>query len=338
MATVPSDIQEGIKKLSDAVEIPVKSLMERLKEIISTDETIQTMEKDDFKIRYAWALLYREHSMRGKTTDCYIMPICSTRVREIKMKGEKTSVGDMTALVQKIEKDEDGNPQIGDVMYASGTFWRDGAKHLEALEPGKVYKSSLIINDNSWGVSITSDRAGFAPVEHKMPSFKEFYEKEIKPKDISITIGEMDLNKSETTTDIRVVEATVIESEVGETADKREYGRYTVMDDSVIGSNFAIFVSPEDVKWSQGSILKFGGTIDIDDKTGAVRWSNQFILPTDLALPKEIVVKPVTSEKLEEVDISEPEPKPETPVEEQPKEEKPEENKEKEEASDDFEI
>jgi len=330
MAVVPSDIQEGIKKLSEAVDIPVKSLMERLKEIISTDETIQTMEKDDFKIRYAWALLYREHSMRGKTTDCYIMPICPTRVREIKMKGEKTAVGDMTALVQKIEKDEDGNQTVGEVQYGSGTFWRDGAKHLEALEPGKVYKSSLIINDNSWGVSITSDRAGFAPVNEKMIDFKEFYEKEIKPKDIGITIGEMDLNKSETTTDIRVVEATVIESEVGETADKREYGRYTIMDDSVIGSNFAIFVSPKDVKWSQGSILIFGGTIDIDEKTGAVRWSNHFILPTDLALPKEIVVKPVTSEKKEEIDISEPE---EPPKEEEPKEEK-EESKEDE----DFEI
>jgi len=331
MATVPSDIQEGIKKLSEAVDIPVKSLMERLKEIIQTDETIQTMEKDDFKIRYAWALLYREHSMRGKTTDCYIMPICWTRVREIKMKGEKTSVGDMSALIQKIEKDEDGKPVVGDVQYASGTFWRDGAKHLAGLETGKVYKSSLIITENSWGSTITSDRAGFAPVEHKMSEFKEFYEKEIKPKDINITIGEMDLNKSETTTDIRVIEATVIESEVGETADKREYGRYTIMDDSVIGSNFAIFVSPEDVKWSQGSILIFGGIIDIDDKTGAVRWTNHFILPTELAMPKEIVVKPVKAEKMEEVDLSEPE---ETPEDEQKEESKEEETK----SQDDFEI
>ena len=319
MATVPPDIQEGIKKLSEAVEIPVKSLMDRLKEILSTDESIQTMEKDDFKIRFAWAKLYQEHSSRGKTTDCYIMPICWPRVREIQQKkrNERTFVGDLSALIQKIEKDEEGNVQEGEVQYVSGTFWREGAKNLENLVPGKVYKTSLIMTDNSWGVTITSDRAGFVPVTHKMMDLKDFYEKEIKPRSVNITIGEMDLNKSETKTDIRTIEATVVEAEVGETADNREFGRYSIMDDSIIGGNFTVFVSPKDIKWAQGSKLIFGGTIDIDDKTGNPRWNNQFILPTDIAMPKEIVIKPV-KEKIESVDISEPEPEEET-EEEPPK-------------------
>jgi len=333
MATVPPDIQEGIKKLSEAVDIPVKSLMERLKEIISTDESIQTMEKDDFKIRFAWAKLYQEHSMRGKSTDCYIMPICWTRVREIpsKKQGEKNYVGDLSALIQKIEKDEEGNQTVGDVQYGAGTFWREAAKNLEKLEPGKVYKSSLVITENDWGASISSDRAGFLLVKHKMPDFNEFFENEIKPRDVNITIGEMDLNKSEKSTDIRVITATVIESDVGETSDHREYGRYTIMDESVIGSNFAIFVNPKDVKWAQGSILIFGGIISIDDKTGNPRWNNHFIVPTKLSLPKEIVIKPVSADAQEEVDISE-------SGEEKEGEEPSEDSGEDEEESEDFEV
>jgi hypothetical protein len=124
----------------------------------------------------------------------------------------------------------------------------------------------------------------------------------------------MDLNKSDNGTDIKVVQATVIESDVGEKEGK-EYGRYVIMDDSLVGSgsNFAIFVAPKDVVWLQGSIILFGGTIDID-KEGAVRWNNQFILPTELAIKKEFTVKPV-SEKMESVDIGD-EPKTESKKEE----------------------
>ena len=131
---------------------------------------------------------------------------------------------------------------------------------------------------------------------------KEFYKKEIEPTDINITLGEMDLNKSETSTDIKVLTGTVIEAEVAESTDGHQYGRYNIMDESNVGENFAIFVAPEDVCWMQGSVLKFGGTISIDEKTGKVRWNNQFIIPTPIAMPKEISIKPVT-EKKETVDI-----------------------------------
>lgn len=312
MATIPEDIQERIKRLSEVTEIPIESLMARLKEIVTTDETAKSMEDVDFKIRFACAILVREHSMTGKATDCIIQPIISPRVREITIRGEQTTVGDLTALIQILERNDAGDVTKGDVRYASGTFWRDGAKSIENLEVGKKYKTSIKVIENEWGVSISSDNTQFTEVKDKTMSFKEFYEKEIEPRDdVIINIGEMDLYKSETTTDIKVIIATVIESSVGESPDGREYGRYNIMDNSVIGSNFAIFVDPKDVCWMQGSVLKFGGTINIDNKTGQIRWNNQFILPTDLSMPKEIEIKPVT-EKQKTVDISVDE-KPEQP-------------------------
>jgi len=311
--TIPEDIQERIKRLSEVTEIPIESLMARLKEIITTDETAKTMEDVDFKIRFACAILMREHSMAGKATDCILQPIASPRVREITIKGEQTTVGDLTALIQVLGKDESGNVTKADVKYASGTFWREGAKELEKLEVGKTYKTSIKVIDNDWGSTISSDRASFIEVKDKMETFEEFYEREIKPSDVAIGIGEMDLNKSETTTDIKVIVATVIESSVGESSDGREYGRYNIMDDSIIGSSFAIFVDPRDVCWLQGSVLKFGGTINIDNKTGQIRWNNQFILPTELSMPKELEIKPVTK-KQETVDIN-----PDNKPEKQPK-------------------
>lgn len=299
MGTVPKDIQDGITKLGEKVGIPVESLVERLKEIIETDESIQAMEKEDWKIRYAWAILYREHSMAGKAEDFFIMPICKPRAREAQIKGETTYVGDMAALIQKIEKDKEGNITLGDVTYAAGTFWRDGAKNMLGLISGRVYKASLIATENSWGMTITSDRTGFIKVKEKMPTFEEFFEKEIKPKDVMISIDAMDLNGSESQTDIRVIEATVIESIVAEKGG-RTYGRYLIMDNSVMGANQAIFVAPEDVIWEQGSLLQFGGTINIDEKTSQIRWTNHFILPTDLAEKKEVIIVPI---KTEEIDI-----------------------------------
>lgn len=298
MAKVPKDIQDGIKQLSEKISIPIGSLVERLKEIKETDETIQSMEKDDFKIRYAWAILYREHSLGGKSDDFYIMPICKPRANERNIKGEMTFVGDMAALVQSIETDENDKVSLGSVQYAAGTFWRLGAKNIADLEIRQVYKASLVATENSWGITITSDRTGFAKVKHKFPAFEEFYEKEIEPKLDVIDIKDLDLNVSETTTDVKIIEATVVDSVVAE-KDGRTYGRYLIMDNSVMGANYAIFVAPEDVIWEQGSVLKFGGTIDIDKKTSQPRWKNHFIIPTELALKKEATVINIKAEEVE---------------------------------------
>ena len=320
MAKIPEDIKKGIKQLSEANKIPVETLLQELKEIIQTDETIQTMGDDEFKIRFAWAQLYRNHSARGRMEDYFIMPISNPRTRVQEIKGEPTLIGEMIALVQKVEENEDGDTELGDVQYAFGSIWRDDAKQLDNLEPNVVYKASLRIKENSWGVKI-SGANNFAKSDHKMMSFKEFYDKEIKDKDITISIGEMDLNKSETDTDIKVIEVTIAESDVGERDDGSEYGRYTVFDDSISGSTFTIFLDKKDCIYAQGSVLKIGGTIRIDKKE-IPRWTYHFQIPTELAMKRELIVKPVKG-KQEEVDLSldEEETKPEEPKEEKPKEE-----------------
>jgi len=302
MANIPPDIQDGIKKLSEKADVPVNSLLKRLKEIIDTDESIQSMQKPDFKIRYAWAILYRENAVTGKTVDVYFEPTCHCRARDIQVKGEPTTVGDIAGLIQTITEDENGKKVLGEVEYASGTFWRTGAKNIHNLLVGKVYKSSFIIKENSWGKTISSDRAGFTEVDHKMPTIDEFYATDLKDKDFDITIGEMDLNLKETTTDIRIVTATVVDATVAESADGDEYGKYVLMDDSIAGSYFTIFVDPRDVLYEQGSIIKFGGTGELDKKE-KIRWTHQFQIPTDVSMPRELNVKPVTG-KQDEVDLS----------------------------------
>ena len=65
MGAIPDDIKEGLQNLSKSKKIEVKILVNELKEIIANDETIKTMppEQEEFKIRYAWALLSRSPSM-----------------------------------------------------------------------------------------------------------------------------------------------------------------------------------------------------------------------------------------------------------------------------------
>jgi len=343
MAKVPKDIQDGLKKLADKTGTPIQSLIERLKEIKESDEQIQAMDKDDFKIRFAWALLYKENAATGGTDDFYVMPLIHPTPREITTKkGEKMFIGELAGLVQKLEKEgEEITP--GEVQYAAGTFFRDGAEHLQKLEKGKVYKASLIAKENSWGLEISSDRASFVPMkDYKFPTtFKDFFEKEINPKDINISLGEIDLNKSETPTDIRVLTVTAFDCDVGESPDGREYGWYDFMDDSIMGSNYRLFFHPKDVEWSQGSILKVGVKIDINPKTDEPMLNPQFILPTEIAEKRSFSIKPV-KEKQDTIDISE-EPEPEEQTKEEPKkeeakEEKPKQEPAKDEEEVDFEV
>ena len=338
MATIPKDIQEGLQKLSEATETPVKTLIERLKEIIEKDESIQTMEKEDFKIRFAWAILYKEFASTGGTEDFYVTPLLHPQAREIKTKkGELMWLGEMAALVQKLEKNDEGEVEPGEVQYAAGTFWREGAKNLEGLEVGKVYKVSLVAKENSWGLDITTDRSPFIKVDYKFPiNMEKFYEEKIAPKNLEIGLGEMDLNKSETTTDIRVVTVTAFDGDVAERDDGSTYGWYDFMDDSIMGSNNRMFFNSKDVIWSQGSILKVGVHINIDGK-GVVRATPHFIVPTEVAEKRSFNIKPVKKDEVD-IDLDKPaeEPKEEKTEEPEPKEEKKEESKESEDV--DFEI
>ena len=301
MTKIPNDIVEGIKKLSETHDTPVKSLVERLKQIKDTNENIKTMEKEDFKIRFAWAILLKETTASGN--DFYIMPICRPRVREITSKGEKTQVGDVTGLIQKITKNEEGKKTLGEVQYAPGTLWRDAASNLKLVETGKVYKTSLIAKENSWGTTVTSNNTSFIQSDFKMKSFKEFFNEEIKLLNPMITIEEMDVQKSETNTDIKIIKATITEADVRERPDGSIYGYYDITDESVIGTkNLRIFVDTKDVIYEQGSIVLFGGTIDIDDE-GRIRWSHQFQIPTKDAERKDVIIKPPKSTVSEEIDL-----------------------------------
>lgn len=304
MAAIPQDIVENIKKLSEASKVPVQSLVDRLKEIKESDDaTIKAIPNDEFKIRFAWTVLAKEMSVTGQ--EYLIMPISYPRVREQTVKGETIYVGEITGLLQEIQKNESGDEILGNISYASGTLWREAAKNMEKLEIGKVYRASFIPTENSWGISITSSNTGFVGVDNKMMSFKEFFEKEIKPQAPYVKVSDLDLNTSETNTDIKLLEVTVMESDVNERDDGSEYGYYDIADDSIIGRKTQrIFLHPKDVQLMQGSVVVLGGTSTIDKKE-QVRWSHQFQMPTEKSAKKEFKVKPVTADvPKEEVEVS----------------------------------
>jgi hypothetical protein len=322
MGKVPEDIQQNMKELAKAKKIDVKELVAKLKEIKETDEAIRAMEKEDWKIRFAWAKLYRQYAVTGSTKEFYVMPLLHPAPLEITTKkGEKMWLGELSALVQPLEEGEDGNKEPGDVLYGAGTFFRDGAKQLSKLEKGKVYKASLAVAETKWGVGISGDNPNFTKANYKFPTtFEKFYNDEIEPNGRDISLGEMDISKSEDQTDVKVVTVTAFDCDVGE-REGREYGYYDIMDHSIIGSNIRVFVHPSDVIWAQGSIINMGIRIDIDDK-GIPRLSPHFILPTDIAEKREVTVVPV-GQKQESVDVG---------GDEEPKEDEPEESKEEDEA------
>jgi hypothetical protein len=310
MTTVPKDIQDGIKKLSEKTKVPVPDLLKRLKDIIETDENIQVMEKDDFKIRFAWSVLYKEYAMTGNAQECYFMPLLHSRPRDIKIKGSPTLVCDISALIQKIGHTEEGKTTVGDIEYGAGTFWRDGAKNLENLEKNKVYKTSIVMKENSFGYNINSDRATFTPVDKTM-DFKKFFEDNVKDQAQLMKLGDIDLNESEDSTDFRVVEVTLMESEIGE-RDGKEYGYYTVYDDSISGETRRVFMDTRDIDWEQGSLIRMGVNVRLiksADGTETHRMNPQWVLPVPgLSEKKTLEIK--TSKMGEEtVDITDSEEK-----------------------------
>jgi len=292
--TIPKDIQDNLKKLSNVSKVPLKSLVDRLKKIMETDENIKAMQKEEFKIRFAYAALAKEMTTTGN--EYLIMPICYPQVREMTIKGENTHVGNIAGLVQEITKGEDGE-QLGPIQYASGTLWREAAKNMEGLEVGKVYKASFLPKDNSWGLTISSNNTGFIGVDQKMKGFEEFFKEEIEPQAPYVTLADIDLNESEFNTDIKLVRATIMEAEVEERDDGSEYGYYDLADDTIVGRKLQrVFLHTKDVKYMQGSIVILGGIIQ-KDKKDVFRWNHQFQVPTDVAEKKEFKVKPVTATK-----------------------------------------
>jgi len=64
MSIIPEDIKSGLARLAKASYSSVGDLTKELKEIMKTNETIKQMpdSQEEFKIRYAWALLCKRHS------------------------------------------------------------------------------------------------------------------------------------------------------------------------------------------------------------------------------------------------------------------------------------
>jgi len=308
MAKVPIDIQDGIKKLSEKTKVLVPDLLKRLKDIIGSNPNIQTMEKDDFKIRFAYAVLYKEYASSGNAQECYICPLLHHSPRDITIKGSATTVCDCTALVQKIDRDEDGTKTVGDTVYCSGTFWREGAKNLQPLIKGKTYKTSLIMKENGWGFSISSDRATFVPVDDVSIDFEKFFEDEIRPNMQLMKIGDADVNEGADTTDIRVVEVTIMESDIDE-RDGREFGYYDVYDDSITGTSRRFFLDPRDVECEQGSLIQAGVYVRVGkakDGTEIHRMNLQWCKPVPNLWEKKTFDIKTTSVEEDAIDISEP--------------------------------
>lgn len=328
MAKLPDDVNENLKRLSEEVDVPMKELVKKMGNIIKTDEQIQGMKEREHKIRFAFAVLYREYSMTGGTTDVYMMPVSTPQSRAIKMKGENSYVGNVQALIKRIPSDDDDEVDVEDKWeYGAGTFWREGAKEAEeTMERGKIYEAKLRLDESDWGVEISADKGPFKEIEleddEMPPSIEEFYEEEIADRDIEINIGEIDINESEGDTDIRMFEGTVVDATIGERADGSTYGRYDIMDYSIVGSQLAVFCHPADIVWAQGSVLNFIGTIRIGkDKTH--RWQNHFVIPKS-GIPKDVEIPEPEKETVDiDADDENEEKEVEDEVKEDKKEEKP---------------
>ena len=286
MATIPKEIQDGIKALSEKKDIPVKNLISRLKEIMEEDESIQAMEKTDFKIRVAWAALYKEYVSSGGQR-CEFMPLSYVSPRSIRSKDKNRLVCDVSALIRKIENED----TYGEWEYAVGTFWDEAAKNLESLEKDKVYETEIIISDKDrkktipFGKLMISNNATFKLSKSKAPSFQKFYNEVLEPKLSMISLSEIDLNESEYITDTKFVTVTILNSDIGE-KDGNEYAYFEVMDETITGETKRLFCDPRNLEYLQGSMVIMGINIrdtSKKDEEPSMRANFQWILPTELS-------------------------------------------------------
>jgi len=312
MVAIPEDIKKGIEKLSKSTGIELKALVEEFKQILKTDPTIQTMEKPEFKIRYGYALLLKRYVSAGTVTQLYLKPLSKPRVRMVTSQGKTKAVANLYALVRRITRDEAGNVVTGDIEYAAGTLWENAASACKALQPNKVYKTALRVTEVNGGLELGGNDASFIEVNNvEFPSNEDYYKQYIEPRerDLLVRLADLDLNNRENLVDIRVIKAMVIDVGVGETASHVEFGRYTVVDDSLLvreesgPSSYSIWVHPDDVIWDVGSTLKFVGTVSYDAAANIARFDCHFIVPTDLAIKRKIEPKPITQPEMETIDV-----------------------------------
>ena len=321
MAEIPEDIKEGIKTLATTLKVPSKTLVDQIKEFIESDDAIKRMppEQDEFKIRYAWANVCRRYTATGGEVQMYIRPLCIPRARQITSKGVQKYVGDMCALIKRIDIDEEGNQTIGDLEYGAGTLWEKAAEKMLDLSSKKIYKTALKATAKkgaNWeGLELGGNDATFTEVTDgtvKFPTNQEFYDAYLKPKenDLIIELGEKDLNKAENSIDIRIIKAQVVDVGAGETAKGGEFGRYTVSDNSLLGGgkdgkpgSEPVWVHPTEAIYEKGSILIYIGSSQYDTDANLYRWTNHFVLPTGVAVLRVVEAKPVEKDSVDVSDL-----------------------------------
>jgi len=359
MAQIPEDMKAGIEALSKAKDTPIKDLLARLKEIINEDENLKAMENDNFKIRVAWAALYKEYSS-AQGQECLISPLLHCSVNYYRDKDDKnTGVTNLNALVKplKNEKGEEIEYQSQDEgwQYAAGTLFRDAAISAGKLEVGKVYNTTVILSntygekgkkrkERDWGLGIIANNAKFSVTKEKVPDFKKFYEDEIEDKNEIMSLSDTDMNESAHDTDIRVVRIQIMDEDINEREDGTEYAYYDIMDNSISGETRRFFIDVRDYKYMQGSVLLAGVTVRNTakkDEEPIFRMNPQWFIPE---IAEEITFESKKSDNTEEIVIDEPEKeeKTETKTEEKSDEESAskggEEHKKEKEEGDLFEI
>lgn len=319
MGVIPDDIKSGLQNLAKASKVDVKVLVEELKEIIGSDDTIKAMppEQEEFKIRYAWALLCRRHTAVGQVEQLYIRPLSKPRLGQTKAgKGRL----DLFALVKRVSKDENENEIIGEWELGAGTLWEKAAEAAAKITKDKVYKVSLKATEVKAeqgdslikGVELTANDATFIETtETTFPSNEDFYKAYIEPKekDIKIDLDEMDLHTRTNRIDIRVIKAMIIDHRVGVTSTKQEFGQYVVTDDSMLGGgedgkpgSYTFWIAPEDVIYEKGVVMKCVGAVNYDKPNDKHRWNYFFAIPIGTAVKRKVEQKPV-EKPTESVDV-----------------------------------
>ena len=320
MGNIPEDIKSGMQNLAKAEKVEVQSLLNELKEIIKTDDTIKSMapEHQEFKIRYAFAILCRRHTS-GQSTQMYIKPLSYSRFGTTKSNKNRI---DLFAMVKRITTDDDGNDVIGETEFAAGTLWEKAAESAKKLSKDKVYKTSLtfketaidINNATFKGLEVSSNDTTFIETQEvQFPSSVDFYKAVFEPIEDSLRIelDEMDINEGKNRLDIRVIKAMIIDYQTGQRSDGSEFGYYLVSDNSMLGGgdggkpgNYTFWVAPEEVEFEKGVTMKFVGAARHDTKNDVTRWNYYFGVPVGVQVKRKIEPKPVDQQK-ESVDTGE---------------------------------
>ena len=315
---IPDDIKTGQQSLAKGAKTDAKVLVQEMKQIMDTDETIKAMPEDamEQKIRFSFALLARKYTSTG-TAAVYVRPTVKPRAT-LSKKGKY--YGDFIALTRIINKDQTGKITIEEAKLGVGALFGKSAENMKNLDTTKVYKADMYVTEADASINNTKiegyDLGGnditFAEVtDVTMPTNEEFYNSYFKPKekDLKVSLNELDMNiaQKDNNFDIRIITGMVLDSRDGTSPKMGEYGRYEISDQSILesgirGENLTLFTHPSEADYEKGSYLTLVTLIEKFGE-GDPRVTNYMMIPMPGAKKKVIQPKPVGSGK-ESVDAS----------------------------------